>query len=213
MSAAKTNWKKRCYLIIDTWSKYTFSSSLEHRLRFNHVQFYTYMYSFTRVHCMSIKVPFKGIWTFEVSSTNILKAQSSNEYILKGSKLMALELLRIQSWWDIINVLADIMTEKNNCIYQMKHDYVLASSSIRHILCFIKIDLCEKKYFLWIVLYEKKCFFRVVLCEAQLFVSWLRRQSPTSASFLFLSALLFSNRNIWNIWNIWTTLKHSLFSS
>ena len=25
---------------------------------------------------------------------------------------MALELLRIQSWWDIINVLADIMTEK-----------------------------------------------------------------------------------------------------
>ena len=60
VSAAKTNWKKTCYLIIDTWSKYTFSSSLEHRLRLNHVQFYTYMYSFARVHCMSIKVLFKG---------------------------------------------------------------------------------------------------------------------------------------------------------
>ena len=43
VSAAKTNWKKRCYLIIDTLSKYTFSPSLEHRLRLNHVQFYTYM--------------------------------------------------------------------------------------------------------------------------------------------------------------------------
>ena len=101
---------------------------------------------------------------------------------------MALELPRIQSWWDIINGSADIMTGKNDYIYQMKmkiplkHDYILAFSSIRCNLCFFIIVLCEgKKFFLELF-----------------YASWLPRQSPTSESFLFLSALLFTARNIFN---------------
>ena len=69
-----------------------------------------------------------------------------------------------------------------------------ASSSILHILCFFRIVQSEKKNLMNCFIREKNV--SLELFYAQLFVSWLRLQSPTSASFLFVSALLCSARNI-----------------